>query len=189
MAKEQLTHWRSFINPKYMGAYSFHPEDTPILTIKKCVKERVTGSNGREDDCAVLYFEEKTFFGADGKPKEVKPMIVNAKNGKTIEKLFTPFVEKWPGKKIQLHIIMEKVQGEMTNVLRIRHKEPKTDLPPLPDDKLQVAIDNLKTGAVSLASIQKKYKLSATQLQALEMALEDAAIGTGSFDNSEESAQ
>ena len=77
--------------------------------------ETVTGSDGKNEECTVMHFEEET-----------KPMIVNATNAKTISKLFkTPYIEEWAGHKIQIYSATIKAFGETVDALRIRNFTPK----------------------------------------------------------------
>ena len=85
------THWKKLINLDYLGAYSLDPGKDMILTIKGVRNEIVTGPDGKKEECMVMSFIEN-----------VKPMIVNSTNAKTIQKLYkTPYIEEWQGRKIQ----------------------------------------------------------------------------------------
>lgn len=110
------THWKKLTNPNYLGAYSIDNNQDLILTIKNVREERVTGTDGKKDDCVVCYFYEN-----------VKPMILNATNMKMITKLYeTPFVEEWTGKKIQVGIERVKAFGDIVDALRVRKVIPQT---------------------------------------------------------------
>ena len=83
------THWKKLTNPNYLGAYSIENGQDLILTIKYVQEEKVIGPDGKKDDCVVCHFSEN-----------VKPMILNATNMKTITKLYkTPYIEEWTSKK------------------------------------------------------------------------------------------
>lgn len=108
------THWKKLHNPDYIGAYALEPGKDLILTIKTVKNEIVQGPDGKKEECMVMTFVEPS-----------KPMIVNATNAKTIEKLYkTPYIEEWNGKKIQLFVDKVKAFGEVTEALRIRPKIP-----------------------------------------------------------------
>lgn len=105
-----LTHWKKLMNPDYLGSYALEPGQDLIVTIKSVCNEEVTGSDGKKDICSVIHFVEN-----------VKPMILNATNNKTIAKLFkTPYIEEWAGRKIQIYIEKVKAFGEIWDALRIR---------------------------------------------------------------------
>lgn len=109
------THWKKLTNPNYLGAYSIENNQDIILTIKNVREERVTGTDGKKDDCVVCYFYEN-----------VKPMILNATNMKMITKLYkTPFIEEWAGKKIQIGIEKVKAFGDIVDALRVRKIVPE----------------------------------------------------------------
>jgi hypothetical protein len=107
---ETLTHWKKLMNPDYLGGYALTPGQDIVATIKSVGNEEVTGTDGKKEICSVIHFEE-----------EIKPMILNATNNKTIAKLFkTPYIEQWRGKKIQIYTEKVKAFGEIWDALRIR---------------------------------------------------------------------
>lgn len=120
----EQTHWKKEFNYDFMGSYSLPDGKDVVMTIKKTKKEKVTGQNGKKEDCFVVYFHESD-----------KPMILNRTNCKTLEKILkSPFIESWPGHKIQLGIDTVSAFGESVEALRIRpilpKDKPKVDLTP-----------------------------------------------------------
>lgn len=118
MTAELKTHWKKYFNYDYLGTDSLPNGEDLILTIKKLVEEKVTGTGGKKEDCLVCYFQE-----------DVKPMILNRTNSKAIQKIYkTPYIEEWVGLKIQLYA-KSGIQafGTVTDGLRIRDWEPKID--------------------------------------------------------------
>ena len=90
---EQKTHWKKLTNPDYIGAYAFQPGEEKTVTISTVGVETVLGAEGRKEDCTVVRFEG-----------DVKPLILNATNSKTIQKVLqSPYIEDWAGRSIQLH--------------------------------------------------------------------------------------
>ena len=122
--EEVLTHWKKLMNPDYLGGYALAPGQDLIATIKSVGNEEVTGTDGKKEICSVIHFAEN----------DIKPMILNATNNKTIAKLFkTPYVEQWCGRKIQIYTEKVKAFGEVWDALRIR--------PFLPVEKTLVCAD------------------------------------------------
>lgn len=118
-----LTHWKKLMNPDYLGSYALEPGQDLIVTIKSVGNEEVTGTDGKKEICSVIHFFEN-----------VKPMILNATNNKTIAKLFkTPYIEEWSGRKIQIYTEKVRAFGEIWDALRIR--------PYLPVEKELVCAD------------------------------------------------
>lgn len=116
------THWKKLTNPNYLGAYSIENGQDLILTIKYVQEEKVTGTDGKKDDCVVCHFVENA-----------KPMILNATNMKTITKLYkTPYIEDWAGKKIQIGVEKVKAFGDVVEALRVRNKIPNVQQAELP---------------------------------------------------------
>ena len=112
---EKLTHWKALANPDYIGSYALQPNEELTLTIKEGKKEQITGENGRKEEKLVLYFYEN-----------VKPMILNRTNAKTITKLHkTPYIQEWAGKKITIYSRKVSAFGEEVDALRIRDYLPQ----------------------------------------------------------------
>ncbi len=115
----ERTHWKKLTNPDYLGAYSLEEGKDLILTIKSVGNEIVTGSDGKKEQCTVAKFSEN-----------VKPMILNVTNMKTIAKIYNnPYIEDWAGKKIQIYSAKVKAFGEIVDALRIREFIPHTEAP------------------------------------------------------------
>lgn len=111
----ELTHWKKLNNPNYLGSFSLLPNEEKVLTIKSAGKEQVIGADGKKEECIVAHFVEKEL-----------PMIINATNAKTIERLYkTPYVEQWAGKKIQVYSTTVRAFGEDVEALRIRPFPPR----------------------------------------------------------------
>lgn len=106
------THWKTLINPEYIGAYCI-PNDT-VIEIEKVIRELVTGTGGKKEECTVAYL------------KGMKPFILNRTNQKMITKLFkTPYIEDWIGRKITVYPTTTSLAGEITECLRVRPVLPK----------------------------------------------------------------
>ena len=108
---EKLTHWKKLTNPDYLGAYALEPNHDLVVTIKSVSNELVASPDGKKETCMVMRFVEN-----------VKPMVLNATNSKTIAKLFkTPYIEEWSGRKIQLYVQQGvKAFGDVVDALRVR---------------------------------------------------------------------
>jgi hypothetical protein len=135
------THWKSFHNYEYLGAYSLEDGQDIELTIKEVRQEMVKGQSGREEPCQVIFFEEVE-----------KGMICNKTNAKTIEKVHgSPYIEEWTGKRVVLGTEKVSAFGETTDALRIRAYKPKVQIDPTE------AIEKLN-GALDLADLQTIWK-------------------------------
>lgn len=112
---EKFTHWKKLSNPDYLGSWVLQPNEEIVGTINAVVNEVVTGADGKKEQCSVLHFEEK----------DLKPMVLNATNCKTITKLAgSPYIEQWKGLKIQIYSTKVKAFGDMVDALRIRPEIP-----------------------------------------------------------------
>lgn len=111
-------HWKLLQNPDFLGAYALEPGEDLIVTIDNSQKEQFTGTGGKKDEGLVIHFSEK----------DIKPMICNATNAKTITKIVgSPYIEDWSGSKIQLYSAEVSAFGETVDALRVRPFPPKTD--------------------------------------------------------------
>ncbi|MEG0830669.1 MAG: hypothetical protein RSD88_06920 [Anaerovoracaceae bacterium] len=113
------THWKKFQNPDYIGAYAFDENEEKVLTIDHAQKENYTGNGGKKDEGLVVHFKER----------DVKPLICNSTNAKRIEKVAkSPFIEDWPGTRIQLYTEMVTAFGETGLAVRVRDFAPKEEI-------------------------------------------------------------
>lgn len=110
------THWKKWNNPNYLGSYAFQPSEEKTVTIKEVKREIVQNQNGKEE-CTVAYFVE-----------DVKPLILNTTNCKTISKVWgTPYVEDWAGRKITLKVKRISAFGEMVDAVRVASERPAAE--------------------------------------------------------------
>lgn len=150
-SEKNKTHWKKQFNYDYLGSYSINEGSQLILTIKNTTKEMVSNTGGKKEECFVCYFNETK-----------KPMILNRTNCKTIESLYSPFIEDWPGKKIILYVEKGvKAFGNEVDALRVRAEYPDEKKPELLPDtqKWTEAVAHLLAGN-SIASIEKSWSLS-----------------------------
>lgn len=143
---DKLTHWKKLTNPDYLGVYALEPDQDLVVTIKSVANELVVGADGKKETCMVMRFMEN-----------VKPMVLNATNSKTIAKLFkTPYIEEWAGRRIQLYIQTGvKAFGDVVDALRIR--------PFLPVEKELICADcgaKIEGNGKSTAEVIAKYSLN-----------------------------
>ena len=121
------THWRKILTTAYLGGFDLEDGngkfDEITVTIKSVGPETIKDQNGKDETCLVLHFIE-----------QVKPMILNVTNSKTIEKLLkTPHIEDWAGKRIQIGTEKVRAFGDIHDALRVRKFPPKSDAkPPAP---------------------------------------------------------
>lgn len=111
------THWKNLTNTNYLGSYSFDNQNEVTVTIKSVNKEKVINPVGVEEECIVVAFEETKVGSVD-----VKPMIFNVTNCKTVEKLYGPYIEEWVGKRITIFKTQTDFGRDRVDCLRIRDK-------------------------------------------------------------------
>ena len=113
------THWKKMVNMDYLGTYSLEDGQDMTLTIDFVRQEVVTGNCGRKEQCMVAHFKEN-----------VKPMILNRTNAKTITKVCgSPYIEDWNGKRITLYADTTRFGGDIVECLRIRPYAPPAAKP------------------------------------------------------------
>jgi hypothetical protein len=156
------THWKKLINPDYLGAYSLDNGQggyvTIVATIGSAKVENVTGPDGKKEDCVVMRFKESRIGNID-----MKPMIVNTTNMKTLEKLFkTPYIEDWAGRKIEIGVESVKAFGDVVDALRIKKRlpsAPPADTGPVKcaDTGKEITATEKMSAAQIVAVTQKRY--------------------------------
>lgn len=108
---------------EYLGAEDIDPGTEPVVTIDAIYSGMVTLQRGKEMK-DVLTFKEDRVPGI----RNVRPLIVNATNRKTLRKLFGSVnVEKLVGQSIALYIdnnVRDPSSGERTDGIRIRNRKP-----------------------------------------------------------------
>ena len=161
-----MTHWKQLANYDYLGAYSLENGKDKTVTIKKIVKELVTGHAGRKENCIVAYFSD-----------EEKPMILNKTNCKTIQKIYgTPLIEEWIGKKITLYASTTSLAGETVECLRIRPYPPAADKPAPKCEECGADITGVgkMTAEATAIYTEKKYGAKLCAKCATQRAAEEA---------------
>ena len=109
------THWKKMVNLDYLGAYSLEDGQDLTLVIDYVRQEQVTGNNGKRENCMVAHFKG-----------DVKPMILNRTNAKTITKVCgSPYIEDWAGRAITLYADTTRLGGDIVECLRVRPYAPK----------------------------------------------------------------
>lgn len=148
---ESKTHWKRLMNPDYIGAYWLPPGEDVTVTIDHVVREMITGTGGKKEECTVAHL------------KGVKPFILNATNCKTIAKLYGTYIEDWAGKPITLYATTTKMGGETVECLRIRPKVAVRMPPPITEARLSKALDSIKAGEFTIEKLRANFTLTEEQ--------------------------
>lgn len=148
---ESKTHWKRLMNPDYIGAYWLPPGEDVTVTIDHVVREMITGTGGKKEECTVAHL------------KGVKPFILNATNCKTIAKLYGTYIEDWAGKPITLYATTTKMGGETVECLRIRPKVAVRVPPPITEARLSKALDSIKAGEFTIEKLRANFTLTEEQ--------------------------
>ena len=108
---------------EYLGAEDIDPGSEPILTIDHIYNGMVTLQRGKENK-DVITFREDSVPGI----KNVRPLIVNSTNRKTLRKIYKAVTaENLEGKRIQLYLdpnVRDPSSGDKVDGIRIRPKVP-----------------------------------------------------------------
>lgn len=110
------THWKKAFNLEYIGSADLEDYKDIILTVKEVRLEQTKGTKEKELK-NIAYFVEN-----------VKPMILNATNCKTLRKLAggSNYINDWQNITIQLYVETGvKAFGDVIDALRIRPFAPK----------------------------------------------------------------
>lgn len=150
--KTDKTHWKRLMNPDYVGAYWLPPGEDVTVTIDYVVREMITGTGGKKEECTVAHLKNG-----------VKPFILNATNCKTIAKLYGAFIEDWAGQKITLYATTTKMGGETVECLRIRPKVAEKKKQSITDDRLEVALTQIAGGFFTTEKLYANFTLTPEQ--------------------------
>ena len=117
---------------EYMGVEDIEPGTEPVVTISALYNGKITLSRGKEQHDVITFVEETV----PGSIKQVRPLVVNATNRKTLRKLYKSVTaESLVGKKIKLYIdpnVRNPSTGEKDGGIRIKDKIPTgTDTKPV----------------------------------------------------------
>jgi hypothetical protein len=145
------THWKKLRNPLYLGAYDFEPKEERNVTIEKVVVEQVKNTDGKAEECTVVYI-----VGS-------KPFICNATNAKAISKVAaSPYVEDWAGKVICLFCQTIRAFGDTMEALRV--KAPvQVKKEAIESDRFTKALDAIRDGKYTKEQLQQSYILTPAQ--------------------------
>lgn len=147
----EKTHWKRLTNPDYIGAYWLPEGQDVTVTIDYVVREMITGTGGKKEECTVAHLQG------------VKPFILNTTNSKTIAKLYGPYIEDWAGKQITLFASTAKLAGDTVECLRVRPKVAVRNIPPITDERLDKALSSIKQGQYSLEKLRGGFTLTDEQ--------------------------
>ena len=154
-------HWKKQFNYDYLGSYSLDGKKEAVVTITKLDTDKVTGQQGRKEDCFVVYFKEFD-----------KPMILNRTNAKAIEKVSgSGLVEDWAGTQVTLYVEQGvKAFGEIVDALRIRDKKPSRQK--MTKEIETSMLDAIKSGkGIQVEQALLRYECSVEQKTKISKAL------------------
>ncbi len=154
-----MSHWRNLMKDnKYLGSWDLEVNgkyEPTIVTIEKIYQDVMVGEMGKEDK---VFIKLKEFE---------KSMVSNRTNFKRLETFFNSFnPDDYTSKQIVLSVEKVKSPQGMVDALRFSTRPlPKKELPSLPDEKLPVAVESVKSGRTTIEKIQKQYTLTADQIK------------------------
>ena len=154
-------HWKKQFNYEYLGSYSLDGKKEAVVTVSRLAQEKVTGQQGRKEDCFVVYFKEFD-----------KGMILNRTNARAIEKVAgSGLVEDWVGVQVTLYVEKGvKAFGDVVDALRIRDKKPtRQTMTKQIETSMLDAIRNGKATQVEQALI--KYNMTDKQKETINLEL------------------
>jgi hypothetical protein len=155
----KFTHWKTFHNSDFIGAYAFQPNEEKVGTIHSVTVEDVPNPQGKKEPCMVVRFTQP----------DLKPLICNVTNSKSIEKVAgSPFIENWTGVSIQLYVTEVSAFGSTVEAVRVRTKAPKLVLPALTPESPQwkAVVTRLREGG-SIDAAKQHFKISPQHEQLL----------------------
>ena len=156
MSEQHKTHWKILQNPDYIGAYWLPPGEDVTVTIDYVVREQITGTGGKKEECTVAHL------------RGVKPFILNTTNSKSIARLYGPYIEDWAGKQITIYATTTKLAGDTVECLRIRPKVAVRTAPPITDERFDKATQSIAAGQYTVEKLRNSFTLTAEQSEKLK---------------------
>jgi len=148
----EKTHWKTLVNPNYLGVYSLPDGEDMTIIIDSVTREMVVQAGGKKEECTVA------------KIKGNKPMILNRTNCKTISKLYdSPYIEDWAGKQITIFASTTKLSGDIVECLRVRPVVTPLKKPPLSKGSFDSACEKIKTNPDLKIKLLANYDLTQEQ--------------------------
>lgn len=145
------THWKRLMNPDYIGAYSLAEGEDLTVTIDYVVREQITGTGGKKEECTVAHLAKN------------KPFILNATNSKSIAKLYGVYIEDWAGQKITLYATTTRMGGETVECLRVRPQVAERRKQQITDDRLNAALKQIAAGQYTTEKLRGNFELTKEQ--------------------------
>lgn len=114
----------AFRDSEYLGAEDIEPGTRPVLTIKALYNGMITLARGKERHDVMAFVEESV----PGSINQVRPLVVNSTNRKTLRKLYkSTSADALVGKKIQLFLqpgVRDPSTGDKVDGIRIVDQIP-----------------------------------------------------------------
>lgn len=158
------THWKQLTDPRFIGVYALPNGQDMTVTIREVQRETITMMGGKKEDHSLLYLYE------------TKPLILNATNSKTIEKLYGPYIQDWANQRITLYASTTKMGSEMVDCLRIRAKIPPTEKPAITDARLAKALAQIEAGTFTAYKLREGFALTEAQEDRLRTLEQTVAV-------------
>lgn len=138
-----------------------------ILTIKEAYYSKGVDVSGNKTDGYFLEFVE-----------DIKPMVVNSGNRKTIallcktEKNISSIdsrnISNWVGMRIELTFDPNvKMMGQMVGGIKVKPQSVVIEKKPLSEANFLKALESIKNGTYSVESLKNDFKLTPEQLERL----------------------
>lgn len=164
MNQDTRTHWKKLTDPRFIGVYALPNEgDDLTVEITHVTYEEVTMMGGKKEMHTIAHL------------KGHKPLILNKTNSLSIEKLYSPYIETWAGKKITLYASTTNM-GKEKNVpcLRVRPQVMEKRKQFIADERLQRALAQIKAGSYTEQKLREAFELTPEQEEMIRQSKEQA---------------
>jgi hypothetical protein len=151
-----MKHWRKLIPSDFLGSWDFEQGEVKTVTIKSVTAKQIDGIKGTPKKFVIEF-------------NEVKPMMANVTNMKTISKVLgTDDADAWAGHQVMLGV--EKVEAfrEVTDAIRVIRKKPEKVKKPIADADFPKALEAVKAKATTAEDLISTRALTADQIKQLK---------------------
>lgn len=161
--------YRSMYDRDYIGHFDLPGGKDMTLTIKRVVGGELTAMGGRKSKKPIVHFKE-----------DVKPLICNKTNAKTIAAMYGNMVEGWAGQRITLFVSTTRNPdgGGEVECIRVRPKIPDGGAQfeePEPQGADAGVVAKINEGlAIAPPALKKKFEEKLASMDVTDAAALDA---------------
>ena len=112
-----MGHWEELFDSQFLRWFDLQGKPALVEIVKVYRKELVT-DGGVKNKRPILEYKQ-----VQGSIEEIKPLVLNKTNGRSIAIAHGGDFDEWPGKQVVFYQTQTQLRGETVNCIRIRAKK------------------------------------------------------------------